>query len=698
MERKTKYRITVLVVLVCLLSGTLTAQMFKLQKQAEADNAVEKSRSYTYYTMVPAARGNILDRNGTMLVTNRASYNIVINSIVLFKADSPNESLLQLAKLCRELGVEYVDNLPISWEKPYEYTLENLTTTWQGYYRQFLLARELDPDMSAANLMKVLKKNYNIPNDWDEADARMVVGLRYELALRNQEGIGLNQYVLCSDVPATTLAAITELGVPGVTVQTTTVREYETKAAAHILGTVGLIYAEEWEALYKDNEDYSYDAKVGKDGLEKAFEPYLHGVDGQLETTVSTMDGEVTNERYVKLPQAGNNVMLTIDIGLQETAERALEEVILDLRKNGVGAKKEGKDAEGGALVAIDVKTGEVLVSASYPTFDLSTFYQKYNEIAKVPYGPLNNRALTLPYPPGSIYKMVTTIAAIDEAGIGRHYEIRDKGIYTFYDDYQPTCLIYKSSGMNHGVINMMQALADSCNYYFYEVGRVIGIAPMDKVAKGLGLGESTGVELPEYVGYRANPETKKELYKNTPDQSGWYDADTLMAAIGQSDNQFTPMQMASYTAALANQGTRYKATFLQKVVSSDYRQLVEQNEPEVLSSYPISDDAMAAVREGMRMAVTGDNTHGFATATTYLGDYPVPVAAKTGTAQHGSTGSDHASFVCYAPVDDPQIAIAVYVEKGAQGGNLAKAAEQVLDVYFQAADSQPIPSENVVG
>ena len=404
------------------------------------------------------------------------------------------------------------------------------------------------------------------------------------------------------------------------------------------------------------------------------------------------------DEYWAVEPEAGDCVMLTIDINLQAAAEEALEKIILDLRENGLSSssssdsKGKGQDAEGGALVAIDVNTGEVLACASYPTYSLETFYEDYATLSEYPYKPYYNRALQAPMPPGSTFKMVTSIAAIDSAGIGRYYEIDDLGKYTYFETYQPECLIYTNTGTTHGVINMMEALSVSCNYYFYEVGRRTGITAIDNVAKQLGLGEPTGVEIGEAIGYRANPETKAEVHKDNPDLAGWYDADTIAAAIGQSENRFTPMQLAVYTAALANQGKRYKATFLKQIISSDYSEILVENEPVVANNYTFSDEAMAAVEGGMRLAVTEG------TASTYLKNYDVAVCAKTGTAEHGSTGSAHGAFVCYAPMDDPQIAIAVYVEKGAQGGNLAQAAVAVMDEYFKDAPTDDLPGETVVG
>lgn len=688
MERRIRFRGGVMIAAIALLLVVFVFRLYKLQDPQNQPQQEETLRAYTYQTTVKAARGNILDRDGTVLVSNRASYNVEINYYVFFNGESPNESLLELVELCRELGLDYSDHLPISLKKPYSYTLEDYGSDWQSHFKSYLTARDWDSDISAQNLMKLMKENYSIPDEWSEEDARAVIGLRYELSLRTCTT--LSQYVLAYDVSGEELAALRELSVPGVVVSTTTVREYNTKYAAHILGRVGLMNPEEY-AVYKE-QGYPMDALVGKEGLEKSFEEYLHGSDG-LKTTTVAADGTILDEKFLTEPQSGNNVELTIDIDVQKAAEDALESTILDLRENGVGANKEGQDAEGGAAVVISCKTGEVLACASYPTYDPSTFNQKFTELSTQKVGPLLNRAVYT-YPPGSVYKMVTAIAAVDSAEIGRHFEIEDQGIYTRYEGYQPKCHIYTSSDgrQTHGLVNMMEALSVSCNYYFYEVGRRSGISAIDLVARGLGLGEKTGVEIPEYIGYRANEETKEQLHKNDADQADWYDADTIMAAIGQSENRFTPLQLACYTAALANGGVRYDATLLSRVFSSDYTQLLAEHTPEVASRVNISNEALLCIQEGMEMAAkTG-------TASTYLWDYPIAVAAKTGTAQHGAAGSDNCSFVCYAPADDPEIAISVYVEKGAQGGNLGQVVRAILDVYFsETYESDTLAGENTV-
>lgn len=689
MEYKTRVRLICLILVFALLLGAYGYRLFQLQI-LNGSKSEFSANTYTYYTRVTAARGEILDRNGNVLVGNRASYNLVINNYALFNSDDPNESLRQLVDLCRKLDVEYTDHLPVTHTKPYEYTTEEFSSTWNSYFREFLSQYGWDSDISAAQLIKLMRQRFHIPDDWTEQEVRDVLGVRYELDLRYYAA--LDYYTLISDVDDDDRSAIMELGVPGLTVQTGTVREYRTQYAAHILGRIGLMNPEEYE--YYKNEDYAMDAYVGKDGLEKAFEPDLHGTDGRLVTTVDE-DGNIVSQYYSVEPKAGNNIELSIDIDLQLAAEEALEKVILDLRQNGINAKGEGKDARGGACVVMDVNTGEILACASYPTFNIETYSEDFNDLREDSYAPLYNRALLEAYPPGSTFKMVTTIAAIDSGTIGKYYPVEDRGIYTYYDDYQPKCLYYTNTNgrYTHGVITVMEALAVSCNYYFYEVGRMTGWKNIDGVAKTLGLGEDTGCELYEETGYRANPETKEKLYGGT-DLAVFTGGDTIAMAIGQSENRFTPLQLAVYTSALANRGTRYKATFLRRVISADYETLIQENEPVVLDRLDISDDAYFAYTEGMRMAVTS----GSGTAHSVFGSYPIPVCAKTGTAEHGSAGSDNASFVCYAPANDPQIAVVIYVECGAQGGNLGNVAKAIFDVYFSTESrNDTVAAENVV-
>ena len=700
MERMTRARAGLLLALFVLLVGIFALRLYDLQI-VKSHGTGSNVKTFTTITRVKAARGEILDCNGNKLVTNRASYDLVFNHFVLLSSDGPNNSLKELGALCRELEIDYVDHLPVTKQAPFEYTLDEYNSAWQGYFQKFLAERaKLDTDVSAALLISQLRSFYKIPEDWSDTDARAVIGMRYELALR-QELTNLSNYVFLEDASTEQLAAILELNTPGLRTEASTVREYATDCAAHILGYVGSMTKDQWEH-YKELDGYEMDAQVGQTGLEEAFEEYLHGVDG-YRVDVTAVDGTILEQYYREDPEtgeemrpvSGQNVELSIDLALQQTAEESMEQVFAALRAQEVGAN--GQDAEGGAVVAIDIKTGKVLVCASYPTYDLSTFFEDYNEILDADYGPLNNRALQLTYAPGSIYKPSMVVAAIDSKQIMPTTQIMDHGVFTEYahQGFAPKCMSYTISGgtYTHGAICAYEALQYSCNYFFYELADHMSLDLIDSTAKGFGLGELTGVELDEDKGYRSNRETKALLHKGTVDAQ-WFQADKIMTAIGQSDNLFTPMQMCVYISTLLNQGVRYRATFLNRVVSSDYQQTIVENEPEIMSTMEISDTAMETCLQGMRAAVT----HPMGTAHTVFGGYLHEVGAKTGTAEHGSGGSDNGSFACFAPFEDPQIAIVVFGEKCGGGSLVGGVAKEILNTWYSTVNADDIPGgENQV-
>lgn len=700
MERLTRARAGLLLLLFLAIVGLFALRLFHLQV-VETDGSTDNIKTFTTITRVKAARGEILDRNGNKLVTNRASYDLVFNHFVLLSSEGPNQSLRELTNLCRQKGIEYVDHFPVTAQAPFTYTLDQYNSTWQEYFQKFLAERaKLDTDISPTLLIAQLRNFYKIPADWSDEEARAVIGVRYEMALR-QELTKLSNYVFLEDAGTEALSAILELNTPGLRTEASTVREYATKTAAHILGYVGAMTSDQWEQ-YKQIEGYEMDALVGQTGLEAAFEEYLHGIDG-YRVDVTAVDGTILEQYYREDPEtgeemrpiSGQNVELTIDLSMQETAEEAMAEVFENLRNQEEGAN--GQDAEGGAVVAIDIKTGKILVCASYPTYDLTTFFDDYNEILNADYGPLNNRALQLTYAPGSIYKPSMVVAAIDNGIINSRTQIMDHGIYVKYlsSGFAPKCMSYTISEgtYTHGSISAAQALMYSCNYFFYELGDTIGLSMMDETAKGFGLGELTGVELPEAKGYRANAETKAKLHSGS--DAHWYQADQLMAAIGQSDNQFTPMQMCVYFTTLLNQGVRYRATFLNRVVSSDYHTSILENTPEIMSTMDISTEAYETCLSGMRAAVL----NGMGTAHSVFGNYAISVGAKTGTAQHGSGGSDNGSFACFAPFEDPQVAIVVFGEKCGGGSLVGGVAREILNTYFSTVNADDVViGENQIG
>ena len=692
MERMTHFRIRALLLFFVLILALFGFRLYDEQVY-KTGGVIDNSTTYTTWTRVRAARGDILDSSGNKMVGNRASYDVTINHYILLGTPNPNQLIYDMIQLCNELGVEYNDHFPMTKTRPFSYTLDQYNSAWQGYFQTFLHERgEMDSDISAPLLIETLRESYEIPEEWTDEVARQVIGVRYELSLRNYTTLPL--YVFLSDAPDEGRAAILELNIPGMNVEATTVREYYTTLAAHILGYTGPMDAKQW-AHYKELPGYSMDAEVGQSGFELAFEEYLHGHDGARIDTF-TQDGTLVESRYDPAPIPGNNVEVTIDMELQLAAEEELAKQVNKL-KNDPDVKKAGHDVQGASVVAMDVKTGRILACASYPTYNLATFREDYNELKEDKLKPLYNRALQAAYPPGSTYKMSMVVAATNAGVINMESKIEDMGLFDKYaPGFTAECLIYSQTGsLTHGHVNATDALCVSCNYFFYMLADDdrFSLEDMDSTAAGLGLGVATGIELPENIGQRANQETKRKLYK---ENITWTRVDQVQAGIGQSDNRFTPLQLCVYVNTLANNGTRYAATFLNRVVSPDYRNLILENQPEILSVLDISNDAYISYTEGMKKVASDPAGTGFKV----FGDYPIQVSAKTGTAQIGINGaSDHGAFVCFAPSDDPQIAIAVLGERAGSGSSMGWVARGILDQYFDVGEKGDVESfENLLG
>ena len=678
--------------------------LYDLQYVHGADYLAQSRRKIAKTETVEAARGEILDRYGRVLVTNRESYNVSLDTSFM---KDVNTTLTKLLDICRTEGVTWADTLPISSEAPFVFTFD--TASSGAISNLYALAESLKwtdtlPDREEADSIRAaaqegqgvsypsadafldkLRTYYEIDPLLPDSELRALVGVRYELSLRSRE-ITYTSYVFAQDVDMPFIVTVKEADLPGVNIDTTTVREYKTPYAAHLLGRVGPIYSDEW-SVYQEL-GYDYNAIVGKEGVELAFESYLHGTPGKrnIETNdqgkvVSGDDNWVVDQATgeVLAPDPGDNAILTLDIKLQEAVERALASGIEGLKS---------EDTEGGAAVVIDVRDGGVLAMASYPTFDLTTYTQNYNALLTDPLNPLLNRATRQVYPPGSTFKMVTAIGALEEGIIEPDTEILDTGRYLYYDDYQPQCWIYRDSGgwRTHEEENVSDAIMDSCNVFFFDAGRRLGISLLEQYAAAFGLGESTGIELSEATGWMDGPE-----YTESHGQT-WYEGNTLPAAIGQGNSRFTPLQLANYVATLANGGTHYSAHLLKEVKSNDYSQVVERYEPQVLNQLDIEPENLAAVTEGM-LRVTTEGS-----AKTYFADLGVQVAAKTGSAQVSSETESNALFVAFAPYEDPEIALAIVVEKGGSGSTLANIAAEILEYYFSAGSGmETVTPENTL-
>ena len=699
MERISRVRAVALLLLFCLVISLFAGKLFSLQI-IETKGDTDNTTVYTTVTTVRASRGDILDRNGIVLVGNRASYDLVFNHYVIKSADNRNEYLLRLYHKCLDLGVEYLDHFPLTKSRPFEYTLDDYSTAWQNYFQNFMRDRGLDSDISAPLLLEKLRSRYDIPENWSDEEARAVVGMRYEFDLRGVTN--LPTYTFIEDVSEENLSAILELNTPGLMVESSTVREYHTKYAAHILGYMGGMDADDW-AIYKD-QNYSMDAYIGQSGFEEAFEEYLHGIDGTRVDVVSK-DGTIMQQYYKKDPIAGANVETTIDINIQMIAEDALAEVMANITNPEINTEEGGLglDAEGAAVVVMEVKTGQILACASYPSFDLATMNEKWDEIEADPFKPFFNRAFGANYAPGSTFKMCTLTAAMQNDLYKYEEIITDKGVFTEYEGFAPKCLLYSSvPGATHGDIDATDALKVSCNYFFYELANRCTWQMLDATAQGFGFGEPTGIELTEKIGWRSNPDSKAASY--TGANARWGAGDRVLTGIGQAETRVSPLQLCVYACTLANQGTRYRATFLNRVVSSDYRELILETQPEILSTMEISWENYDMYIRGMRKVVselggTARKYFGGREDPDGIGNFPVKVCAKTGTAEHSSGGSDHGAFVCFAPMEDPVIAVALYGEKVAHGSSLAPVAEKILEEYFDTIYASEVYTyENQIG
>ena len=637
---------------------------------------------------ITAARGNILDRYGRVLVSNKECYNLKVDNVKLFANDDPNSVILELVRMVEGFGDTYTDDLPITREPPFVYD-ENMTDIQRTMLNAYIKdkAKSLPENPSAVELLSYMRTRYDIDNRYTAEEMRIIAGVRYSINVRY--AVNTADYLFVEDASMELISSIMEKKLPGIEVERAYLRSYGTEYAAHLLGYVGLMTQEEYERY--SLLDYANDAMVGKDGIEYAFETDLHGQDGKA-VEYRNAAGTILSTVYLQEPEPGNHVYLTIDIALQEQVEKILAHGIdimikdrIQLRAERTAAGEydpEMKDEITGAAIAVvDVNTGEPLALASWPTYDVSTIIEKYSELMATPNAPLFNRALLGAYAPGSTFKPCVAMACLTEGIINTDYRVKCEGVFTRYADqgYAPECWIWNSipnEHYTHDKDNVTDALRDSCNYFFYTIGNEIGVDKMGDYAHAFGLGSSTGIELVETTGNMSNR-------LNHSDYTGteWRIGDTLQAAIGQSDSIFSPLQICMYCATVANGGTRYAASILKSIRSFDYSDQVFEREPEVLATIRSEDYNWDAVHQGMYL-VLHDWAHNSANVEHWV-DCKWDCAGKTGTAQKGEHITNDGIFMCYGPFDDPEVAIAVVVERGGSGASTQFMARQVMDAYI---------------
>lgn len=635
---------------------------------------------YTRTEPIQAFRGEIFDRNGTPLVTNKYTYTLQLDY-----GSFPAKNSEQNALLCK--AMEILDNQGIEPIAPsatpfvisagensvsFRYDESFFDTVKGRRYEKLIDGMNLDDVRNVDECVRGLMERYALIDEEGELlytpdETVMLVTYRLDMELSNFSVV--EPYDLAADIPLSAVSQAMEDLTRGIRVTTVLSRNYEYPGyASHILGRIGKV-PNGSEEYYLDR-GYSLDDVVGLDGVEKAFEESLRGVDGERTITEDSY-GNIIKVEITREPLAGADVYLTIDIGMQMEAENALATTIQRIRDEADPSRPlTGEDASTGAIVATDVGTGDILAIASYPTYNLATFGSDFALLNADERRPMYNRALFGTYAPGSTFKVGVAIAALEEGIIDTDTIINAQGKYTYYSDYQPECWVYAYGGV-HGYINVTEAIQESCNYFFYEVGRLLTIEKMNAHMKNFGFGEATGIELPEKTGILAGPD-----YRNDNGLGKWSPGDTLQAAIGQSDNVFTPLQINMYLTTVLNRGKRYSAHLLDRIVNYSGA-VLEESTPTVLSEETFSEEIFETVREGMKNVM--DN----GSAARVFAGYPIPVGGKTGTAQIYKTKSDNAIMTAFAPYDAPKIAVTCVIEQGANGTNAGYAIKDIFDYYF---------------
>lgn len=694
--------------------GIYLVVLFNIQVVHHEDYLAKSTQTITRVETVTASRGIITDRSGRTLVSNQYAYSLTFDPSLLKAGENQNAAILRLLQLCREQGVDWEDNLPLSQSDSPRFTVDALTDTQKSYFLAYLRnlkpARELlaayvrrnpsllkepakgepaldpasakDADLlkqtkasalsntlllkagiTPAKLLEWMREDMDVDSSCSQEDARLILGVRYELQLRKL-GANNNPYILVENVDVEFCSLISDGAFQGAQVSRTSTRAYETTYAAHVLGLVGAIsdYTDELK-----EKGYRASDTIGISGAESAFEEYLRGTDGKRVTSVNS-DGKITGEYYKTEPRSGYTVELTLDLDLQQSVENTLSAKVAQLNE------KDGLDSRGAGAAVIKVGTGEVLALASYPTYDLSTYRQDFTELSADPAKPLFNRATSTPYAPGSTLKPATAVAAL-ESGVTTPTEtVFDPG-YWMYPSTTWSNRTWCWNHSGHGRVNATSAITNSCNTYFMEMGYRMGLDTLNEYYSAFGLGEPTGIEIGESTGRQAVNEAGQ-------DQAPW-------AAFGQANQEYTPLQLANYIATLVSGGKHCPAHLLKSVKSYDNSEIIATGSTEPLNTISISDSTLQAVKKGM----LGYTTNGGSVAVPFR-NCVVSAGAKTGTAQIGGA-MKNGVFVAFAPYDEPEIAVALVLENADAGAVLASTAVDIINSYFSQDDAVSILPEN---
>lgn len=686
-SEQVNFRFNIVTILAYAIGIVLIVQLFNLQVINGESYREQSNTRLSRVSTIKAARGSILDRSGNELAGVKTENNIEIYKTNISN-DELNEAALNLVNLMNQYQISYTDNFPISIN-PFTFTISG------DELSKFKKKFKIEENADAETVFYKVKDKYQIKSDNIE-DIRKIIAIRYIITTTGYSAT--KSITIATNVSDEVVAQISERNsdFPGISIETKAARTYLAGSmAAHVIGYTGKIKEEEYKA---NKDDYDIDDIIGKTGIEYVFEKYLKGTDGEKQKEMA-VDGTITGEYVSKNAIAGSDVVLTIDSNLQKTTEESLESCINKIKNGGFSQRY---DAQGGAAVVMNVNTGEVLATASYPTYEPQWFVggisqENWAYLRDDTRHPQLNKAIQSTYAPGSTFKMVTAIAGLETGVITTKEKINDTGIYKKYNS-EWKCWYYTSYHRGHGYQNVTQALQHSCNYFFYETGDRMGIDNLSKYALHFGLGNKTGIELPNE---KSGAAASKETYAKIRNGATMGPGDTLNASIGQGDNNFTPMQIAKYISSIANGGTVVNPTIIKSVLNSDGTEVSKDeirkytNEKlgivDTDDGITISDESIEVAKEGMRMAASEAG----GTAYNIFKNFNIEVAGKTGSAEAGkdSNGNDlvNAWFVCFAPFDNPEVAVVVMIENGGHGNYAAEVARDVLIQYFGMNESTEV-------
>ncbi len=624
--------------------------------------------------VITSPRGEIIDIDGTDIISNKTGFNVIIEKAFFPSDDSEiNRIICGIARILDKDGVEWIDNLPITMEQPYEY-LEAQDSSIVRLRKNI----KVQPYATAGDCISAMYLMYNISDEYSEREKRMIAGIRYEMFMRSFSLS--NRYTFAEDIPMDTVVKLKEAAysLEGMDIVEEAVRVCSVgDAAPHLIGTVGAISAEEYDSL----KDYGYALNdvIGKSGIEKAMESELRGTKGTR--TLELVNGAVTSDIVTEEASPGHTVKLTFDIDYQRDVQEILENHILWLN-NQTNVNKKGTEADAGAIVVLDVKDGALLAAATYPTYDLNDYINDYASVVNGENSPLTNRATNGLYRPGSTFKTVTATAALNEGYITSGSTVTCNKVYTYWNDYKPECTGF------HGKINVVTALEKSCNIFFYEMGRLMGPELIARYANMYGLGTDTYLETGGSKGYIATPESLAE--RNLE----WSAGLVVQEAIGQSETGVTPLQMAVQACTIANKGIRYRPHMVDSIYNYTQDEMLYKTPAVIEQTIPDnSGETFALVTQGMKQAAAFA-PYSYPKEKDYYTDYlltslPEAAAIKTGTPQRTKEDTSSA-FIGFYPADDPEIAFSGFVEHGEYSKFMIK---QIIEAYY---DKDYVPAKPV--